>query len=240
MKKLVILLAATLVWSLVPGISGAAKRPCFEVADGSKRGPIEADVDGDELSDRVWLKGRRVTKWCRWHIVINSSAFGTIRKRVKPVDDYERWVLKNGAGPVALVKIDSVPGHEIALQLARGAAVEGVGLFTLRDGIVRRMSVTGPGAPLNDVLLYGGSGSGIHATDCWGKESDLLVSSHAHPGRRKWWKVKRRWYVVQGTEFVKVATHRATVLLERIPRRFDEFADGAAPFANCEGVTIHD
>jgi len=244
MKKLVLFLATTLVWSLLPAVSGAATRPCLQGPDKSKRGLIEADVDGDELSDRVWLAGRRAAKWCRWYLVIDSSSFGKIRKRVKPADDYERWVLRNGVGPVALVEIDSVPGHEIALQLARGAAVGGMGLFTLREGIVHRMRVARRREPRNGVFLYGGSGSAIYSTDCIAGDSDRLISSYARPrnyeGQRKQWIVKRRWFQVEGTKFVWGATHKATVRFERIPRLFDEFAGWQTLLQNCEGVTLDD
>lgn len=241
MKKLTTLLAAVLVWSLLPGQPVAAATACFKGPDKTKRGLMTGNVDADDLTDRVWMSRGRVNGRCRWYLVIDSSEHGKIRHRVKPVDDYQRYILRYHSRPVGLVDVDSVPGLEIALQLFQGVAVGGFGLFTLREGVVHRMPATGPGAPLNHVFLYGGSGSGIHATDCaFDKGPDTIVSSSAHPrsydGPRKWWIVKRRWFQVQDTDLVRTdhPTQKKTVRFNRIAERFDEF--GAGPLAGCEGA----
>jgi hypothetical protein len=142
--------------------------------------------------------------------------------------------------PVALVRIDDVPGQEVAVRLLAGASVQPFGFFTMRFGSLVRMPIGDTVRPLaaRDMFAFGGGLSLMYATDCaFAKAPRTVVFSRAFPkGNGPRYVVERRWYQVRGASFARTGdpTERSLVRIGRLRTRFREFRnDGLLP--HCEG-----
>jgi hypothetical protein len=164
--------------------------------------------------------------------------------RIPTPDRFSRSSLRDRGRPIALVRIDSVAGKEIAVRLLAGASVQPFGFFTMRFGAIRRMHIdeTAP-HPLaaQDMFAYGGGLSLMFGTDCaFAVSPRTVVFSQAYPkGNGPRYVVERRWYQVRGDSFVRTSrpTEKDLVRLSRLRRRFREFRnDGLLP--HCEGRVL--
>lgn len=244
MRKLVVVLVLALAAPLVPLGSAVALSRCFADGNTQERRLLRGHIDGDGVLDAVWVGAQRVDGRCRYYVLARASTAGTSRVHVSTPDKFSRFSLRNAARPIALVRIDSIAGKEIAVKLLEGASVRPFGFFTMRLGTLRRMDIeaTAP-QPLaaDNMFAFGGGLSLMFGTDCAHQKSPrTVVFSRAYPsdnGPR--YVVERRWYQVRGHFFARTAdpTQRELVGLTRLGRRFPEFRnDGLLP--RCQGKVL--
>ena len=241
MRKLLVVLAVSIVAQLAPLGSVAAATRCFDADNPLSRRTMRGNLDGDGLPDRVWVGARRRGGGCRYFVFVRSTRFGASRVRVPTPDRFSRSSMRIAGRPVALVRIDDVPGQEVAVRLLAGASVQPFGFFTMRFGSLTRMPIddTAP-RPLagRDMFAFGGGLSLMFATDCaFAKAPRTVVYSQAFPeGNGPRYVVVRRWYQVRGASFARTSdpTERSLVRIGRLRTRFREFRnDGLLP--HCVG-----
>jgi hypothetical protein len=241
--KLVVVLVLALAGSLVAPESVAAST-CFADGNSLERRLMRGHIDYDDVVDDVWVGARRVDGTCRYYVFARASTAGTSRVHVPTTDKFSRFSLRNFARPIAMVRVDSIPGREIAVKLLEGASVRPFGFFTMRIGSLRRMNIeaTAP-QPLaaDNMFAFGGGLSLMFGTDCaFSKSPRTVVFSRAFPsssGPR--YVVERRWYQVRGYFFARTAhpTQRELVGIAKLRRRFPEFRnDGLLP--HCRGKVL--
>ena len=243
MKKLAVLAALSLLVVLVPTRDAIAAARCF--AEGNTRAQrlMRGHLDGVGGIDAVWVGATRPAGSCRYFVFAETST-GLSWVRLPTPDRFSRFSLRQFARPIALVRIDDVPGREIAVKLLEGASVRPFGFFTVRFGAVRRMQIDDQAPrPLaaKDMFAFGGGLSLMFGTDCaYGKAPRTVIFSRAFPrGNGARYVVERRWYQVRGADFAKTSfpMDRALVRLENLRRRFPEFRhDGLLP--RCDGVVL--
>jgi hypothetical protein len=243
MRKLVVVLVLALAIPLVATESVAAST-CFADGNTLERRLMRGRIDGDALVDDVWVGARRVDGTCRYYVFARATTAGTSRVRVSTPDRFSRFSLRNFARPIAMVRVDSIPGREIAVKLLEGASVRPFGFFTMRIGSLRRMNIeaTAP-QPLaaDNMFAFGGGLSLMFGTDCaYNKSPRTVVFSRAFPSNNgPRYVVERRWYQVRGYFFARTAhpTQRELVGITRLRRRFPEFRnDGLLP--HCQGKVL--
>jgi hypothetical protein len=244
MRKLVVVLVLASATSLVPMGSAVADSTCFADGNTLERRLMRGHIDGDDALDAVWVGAARVDGRCRYFVSVRASTSGVSRVFVPTGDRFSRVSLRNFARPIALVRIDSIAGKEIAVKLLEGASVRPFGFFTMRLGNVRRMDIdaTAPD-PLaaDNMFAFGGGLSLMFGTDCaYNTSPRTVVFSRAYPrdnGPR--YVVERRWFQVRGDFFARTAhpTQRELVALTRLRNRFPEFRnDGLLP--RCDGKVL--
>jgi hypothetical protein len=243
MRKLMVVLVLALAIPLVATESVAAST-CFADGNTLERRLMRGHIDGDGVVDAVWVGARRVGGTCRYYVFAHASTTGTSRVRVPTPDRFSRFSLRNFARPIAMVRVDSIAGKEIAVELLEGASVRAFGFFTMRLGSLRRMNIeaTAP-QPLaaDNMFAFGGGLSLMFGTDCAYNEAPrTVVFSRAFPSNNgPRYVVERRWYQVRGYFFARTAhpTQRELVGLPRLRRRFREFRnDGLLP--HCQGKVL--
>jgi hypothetical protein len=245
MRKLVVVLVLVSAASFVPvGSAGAALPRCFAAGNTLERRTMRGHIDGDSVLDTVWVGARRVEGRCRYYVFARASTVGTSQVYVPAPDKFSRSSLRDAARPIAMVRIDSIAGKEIAVKLLQGASVQPFGFFTMRRGALRRMGIeaTSP-QPLaaDNMFAYGGGLSMMFGTDCAYRRSPRsVVFSRAYPSNNgPRYVVERRWYQVRGYFFARTAdpTQKEFIRLARLRRRFPEFRnDGLLP--HCQGKVL--
>jgi hypothetical protein len=226
--------------------SGAGAEPsCFSVEHTRAQRLMQDNLDGDGVKDAVWVGARRQEGWCRFYVFVRTSTAGRSRVRLRAPDKFSRYSLRHNARPIALIRVDAIPGREIALKLLQGASVRPFGFFTMRQGRLRRMGIQGKIAkPLaaEDMFAFGGGLSLMFATDCaYGKSPRTVVHSRAYPksaiGGR--YIVERRWYQVRGSDFVRTTqpVQKEVLRVKNIRRRFSEYRHGGL-LAHCRGRVL--
>jgi hypothetical protein len=240
MKKLLVVLAVSIVAQLMPSGSAGAATRCFDAGNPLPRRTMQGNLDGDGNPDIVWVGARRRNGLCRYFVFARSTRFGRSRVLVPTPDRFSRSSMRFAGRPFALVRIDEVPGQEVAVRLLAGASVQPFGFFTMRFGSLIRMPIGDTSPPLGgrDMFAFGGGLSLMYGTDCaFAKAPRTVVFSQAFPkanGPR--YVVVRRWYQVRGASFARTRhpTERSLVRFARLRMRFREFQnDGLLP--HCEG-----
>jgi hypothetical protein len=244
MKKLVVVLVMASATSLAPMGSAMPASTCFAEGNTLERRLMRGHIDGDDVLDAVWVGAARVDGRCRYYVSVRASTSSVSRVRVPTRDRLSRFSMRNFARPIALVRIDSIAGKEIAVKLLEGASVRPFGFFTMRLGNVRRMDIDASAPdPLaaDNMFAFGGGLSLMFGTDCaYNTSPRTVVFSRAYPrnnGPR--YVVERRWFQVRGDFFARTArpTERELVPLTRLRDRFPEFRnDGLLP--RCEGKVL--
>jgi hypothetical protein len=244
MRELVVVLVVASATVLLPVESVAAPATCFAEGNTLERRLMAGHVDGDDVPDDVWVGAGRVDGRCRYYVFARASTSSVSRVRVPTPDRLSRLSLRHFARPIALVRIDSIAGKEIAVKLLEGASVRPFGFFTMRFGTLRRMDIeaTAP-EPLaaDDMFAFGGGLSLMFGTDCaYDKSTRTVVFSRAYPrdsGPR--YVVERRWYQVRGHFFARTGhpTQRELVRLTKLIRQFPEFRNGGL-LPRCEGKVL--
>jgi hypothetical protein len=243
-RKFVVVLALALTAPLVPSGSAGALTRCFSVENTIERRLMRGHIDGDGLRDAVWVGARRSHGRCRYFVFARTTTSGTSRVHVPTPDRFSRSSVRNTARPIALVRIDSIAGKEVAVKLLEGASVRPFGFFTMRLGVLRRMDIDASAPqPLaaENMFAFGGGLSLMFGTDCaYRKAPRTVVFSRAYPrsnGPR--YVVERRWFQVRGDFFARTAhpTERELVRITRLRERFPEFRnDGLLP--HCQGRVL--
>jgi hypothetical protein len=243
MRKLAVLAAFSVVVVLVPSGSATAAATCFAPDHTFAERLMHGHLDGDGDLDAVWVGATRPDESCRYFVYARTAS-GLSWVRLPAPDRFSRFSLRHFARPIALVRVDQVPGKEIAVKLLEGASVRPFGFFTIRFGAIRRMAIdeTAP-QPLaaEDMFAFGGGLSLMFGTDCaYGRAPRTVIFSRAFPranGPR--YVVERRWFQVRGASFARtsIPMERAVVRLENLRNRFPEFRhDGLLP--RCDGVVL--
>ena len=244
LRRFGVVLVLALAAALVPLGSTAAAGRCFAAGNTLERRTMRGNLDGDGVPDAVWVGALRPDGTCRYYVFARITTAGTSRVHVPAPDKFSRFSLRNDARPIALVRVDSIAGREIAVKLLEGASVRPFGFFTMRFGAIRRMDIddTAP-QPLaaENMFAFGGGLSLMFGTDCAYAESPrTVVFSRAYPSNNgPRYIVERRWYQVRGYFFARTSrpTQRAMIRLTRLRSRFPEFRnDGLLP--HCDGAVL--
>jgi hypothetical protein len=206
------------------------------VADPAARvGGVGEDIDDDGEEDTIFIAvDGPAESGCRAFLVVDDGS----EILAAPV-----WEIgPEGGLPqpriVALVDVDGEPGAEIVVTEAAGASSEFVGLFTVYDGSLARVTIDGPSEDevTDDLFAYGGSVGHIEGVGC--TEPGTVVASTAVPGDQPGdleegiYGVERKLFEFEGATLVSAGTERERVPIDRL-ERFPEFASG--PFGTCEG-----
>lgn len=145
----------------------------------------------------MWV-GARKFEHCRYNLFVESSRYGRSRVRLPAPDKFSSSSLRHDARPIALVRVDSLPGREIAVKLLQGASVRPFGFFTMRRGAVIRMDIEAEVKPLaaENMFAFGGGLSMMFATDC-------VYAKYGHlqprvPGEPAWIPLHGRAALVSG------------------------------------------
>lgn len=234
MRKLRILLPLTLAAVQLPllAVQASAVPSCFGAGNTFERRSMRGHIDDDRGRDFVWVGARRIDGRCRYFVFARSSSAGVSWVRVPARDRFSRFSLRHDARPIAMVRIDTMPGREIAVKLLQGASVRPFGIFTMRAGSLRRMVIDAAAPPLaaEGMFAFGGGLALMFGTDCaYARAPRTVVFSRAFPsdaGPR--YVVERRWFHVDGARFVRTEDPRQRVLvhLSNLRRRFPEFRNG--------------
>ena len=112
MKKLLVVLAVSIVAQLMPSGSAGAATRCFDAGNPLPRRTMQGNLDGDGNPDIVWVGARRRNGLCRYFVFARSTRFGRSRVLVPTPDRFSRSSMRFAGRPFALVRIDEVPGQE--------------------------------------------------------------------------------------------------------------------------------
>ena len=245
MRKLRFLVSLALVAIQLPlfALSTSAVPRCFGQANTFDRRSMRGHIDADRVRDLVWVGARRIDGRCRYFVFVRTSTAGTSGVRLPAPDRFSRFSLRHAARPIAMVRIDTVVGREIAVKLLEGASVRPFGFFTMRADSLRPMEIFAAAPPLaaNDMFAFGGGLALMFGTDCaYRKAPRTVVASRAFPsdaGPR--YVVERRWFRVDGARFVRTQdpTERVVIRLSNLRRRFPEFRNGGL-LPRCEGKVL--
>ncbi|MFN2488546.1 MAG: hypothetical protein ABR529_02150 [Actinomycetota bacterium] len=190
-------------------------------------GRVPADVDGDGTSGSVWLAvDPSAAAGCRALVVARAAETTWIA----PIRDFDELAFETLGLPAlsAVVPIDDRPGAEVVVDVTAGASTTLVGVFTLHEGALVQVALSGRGAPDNDLLPYGGSVTHVYAVDC--SADGAVVVSEASPRGRRY--VVRRWfYEPRGATWTAPRLESETVRPKHLGSMFPEFV--SSPFLGC-------
>jgi hypothetical protein len=229
-RVLLSLLAVLTAGALLPASSvGAGEASCFD-GDSTKRSLMRGDVDGDEVKDAVWLTAERVDGNCRYFVKaeLNNSKD---KKRL----DGDSYTLAITSRIMAMVHVDTVDGKEFGVVLSQGASTVFFGLFTIRANEIKRMEISGDGAPPDDLFGYGGSLPFLVATDCARNRpaGQVIYSEAERIGDETKYMVRRRWFNVEGYDFHRTGEPVHKERVRNPSNHFYEFR--TSPLRSCEG-----
>jgi hypothetical protein len=242
-SRVVIAVVVVLATCLLPAGGSAAAQRCFDPEHTLERRLMRGNLDGDGSTDEAWLGARRVDGRCRYYVFARTTSTGTSRVRLPASDRFSRSSLRRWARPIAFVRIDAVPGREVAVKLLEGASVRPFGFFTVRHGRIVRMDVDDTSPPLaaDDMFAFGGGLALMFGTDCAYRDAPrtIVFSLAYRRGDGSRYVVERRWYQVQGDAFVRSSrpTEREVVRLAQLKRRFAEFRNGGL-LPRCHGLVL--
>jgi hypothetical protein len=195
---------------------------CFEdrypLRDGFFRGSLRGDVDGDGTADVVRALARPSPRGpCRFLLMVRTDD-GVFVARVHG-GEYE---LENYFDVVMLVDINGVAGHEIVVEVGRGAYAQIAQIFTFSPGHLTRIRGFGS----RDVWISGastGNGAVFACIDPEGGRVVRTVWQYAGDGTRH--EIIRRFYRVEGTVATLYFKERRVMALEKAFQRLPELSN---------------
>jgi hypothetical protein len=209
------------------GMGPAAAGSCIGP---ERQGLMRADLNGNGTKDSAWVTGTNSSGSCRVYLVAKIDGEQDRARLPLPWDDQ---IVRDSMAPIAMVRIDNQPGHEIGVRVSFGANTVQLVLFTTRSKELHRVRREGG----SDLFITGGSISYLYAIDCARKGAHKLVISDATGSEDQGWDVDRKWYKTKGGDLVR--THRPTqhahVGYNQLGDRFPEFKK--SPWGRCSGNT---
>ena len=231
-------------WGRTTSVAGRGPtEKCLDYGSGPRRSVLRGNVNNDRRRDEIFVTARKRFGKCRVLLVVDTGKRNH-RKRLRG-DRFIRSTIRTYPPVLALLGIDLHEGREIVVRLDQGASVGVAGMFTMRDGrikkvLVRRKSDANHLIGRPNLLPYYGSFGGMYAVDCARDHpKGTIVKSEAVPknynSQRRTWIVTRRWFEIHGRVFQRTAepVERRQVRLGRVADRFEEF-DGFL-FPHCPG-----
>jgi hypothetical protein len=187
----------------------------------ASRGDVDGDGSGDEVRIVLLPEG---PPGCR-HFLVADTGAGQL---ITPTNDPGVEHSLEEPRIATLVHVDDQGGLEILLDLERGAASQFLGLFTLVEGSLQRVTVEDPFAP-GGLLPYGGSAGRLEVSDCAGRGDVSISVASADP---EGYTVETRLFDMEAGRLRRLPPEaqpgpRMGVALETI----DTF--GSGPFASC-------
>jgi hypothetical protein len=195
---------------------------------------LTGDIDGDGDDDEVFVvNDDSAEAGCKSFLVIvvaddvySAPIDPTGSPRTLPVPSLN-----------SLANVGRDPGAEIVVNIETGASTQFVGLFTLTDEGLERMTIDGRGpGPFptgEDLFAFGGSVGHMEAVTCIA--SNIVIVSAAVPSgsTAERYEVERRFFLVEGTtlRLDEGSIERHTVPGSQIDR-FPEFE--RSPFVGCD------
>jgi hypothetical protein len=185
---------------------------------GSSRG----DVDGDGTDDAVSLAADAgAPAGCRAFVVVETAS----AMLAEEIADPELSLDLGFPAVEAIAAVDQVPGDEIIVRIAAGASTLFTGLFTVHEGVLARVRVSGSSANGN-LFPTGGSVGHIEGTDC---EGDRVVVSVALPSLKRYG-LTRAFYRFEDAKLVPTGSEEHSVGASSL-NQYPEFT--GPPFAHC-------
>jgi hypothetical protein len=188
---------------------------CFDdggvTVAGSRRTPLTGDVDGDGVPDRVYAEGTPVGPSTCHYFVVVKTAHGTLRSRVMSpgIPGMGEQDLAFFFGPLALFRLEGLPGRAILVRLWSGASTESGAVWVVRRGRLVRPSIEGSGP--KEFSWFGSVGDGGWLDCVAGKTHTLVEGSYENIRNGSRYKVWTTRYRLVGTTFVLGATRRLVV-----------------------------
>ena len=196
---------------------------------------LTGDVDGDRRPDRVTLResGHR-PKACRRAIVVEPAVGESMAALVQPLD----WPSPDPK-LLLLADIDGRLGLEPVVALSPGAVFRPGAVFTVSDGDLVRMRLSGYGSgSLSDLFpFYDEFPIGVDCRDASG-EIVVTVSEFAPQGNDSVFGITRTFYRPDRATFRPVGQKEFVVdcCNEEAKKRWPETADD--PFRSCPGRVL--
>jgi hypothetical protein len=161
----------------------------------SRPNPLGGDVDGDGIADQISLVvDPQGGPGCRAFVVVDGLSGRMVAAITEP-----DLAIELGLPTLrGLIGIGDVGEDEIIVHIHSGASTEFLGLFTVVDGTLLRMSVAqgdGSGA----LFASGGSVSHLEAIDC--ADANVVISSAVSKGRFKY-RVERAFHAVEDAQLI--------------------------------------
>ena len=205
------------------------------VADESARTEptLTGDIDGDDSDDEIYVVHDDAAEpGCRSFLVVEAGSFYSA-----PIDPAGEPRSLPVPSLNSLANVGSIPGSEIVVNIETGASTQFVGLFTLTDSGIERMTIEGaapgPFSSGDDLFAFGGSVGHIEAVTCIA--SDIVIMAAAIPSGNTAarYEVERRFYLVEGTT---LRLDEGSIEHHEVPARdidrFPEFE--SSPFVGCD------
>ena len=196
---------------------------------------LEADVDGDGATDRVFVATRPdAPPRCRYFLVAQTGATAVVR----PVRFAERdasFAAEIRIPQVlVLAEVDRRPGAEAVVVVWRGASTEFAALFAVRDGRFVRLRVPGTDGLSRHTFAFAGSVGNAFAVDCRGRASGVVrtVSASYAPPRYRSYVVETTLYRLRGTAFRVVSQRERRMSLDALETH-PAFRGPGQPFPSC-------
>ena len=195
---------------------------------------LRGDIDGDDTDDEVFVvNDDAATAGCKAFLVV--AAGGTTYSAPIDPSGNPRSLPVPSLNSLANVGVE--PGAEIVVNIETGASTQFVGLFTLTDEGLERMTVDGAGpGPFpagEDLFPFGGSVGHMEAVTCISRDIVIMAAAVPSGNTAKRYEVERRFFLVEGTTLSldDGSIERHTVKGAELDR-FPEFA--SSPFVGCD------
>ena len=124
---------------------------CLDYGSGPRRSVLRGNVNNDGRRDEVFVTARKRFGKCRVFLVVDTGKRNH-RKRLSG-DRFIRFTIRTYPPVLALLGIDLHEGREIVVRLGQGASVGAAGMYTMRDGRIKKVLVQGKA---EQIILSGG------------------------------------------------------------------------------------
>jgi hypothetical protein len=188
-----------------------------------RSGNLTGDVDGDGSDDRLLVAvDTDSPKGCQAFLVADTGA-GKLAEEISDPDISFDLGLPSLE---SVVPVDARPGDEVVVRILAGASTLFVGLFTVHDGELERIELTGDVAQYGNLFPSGGSVGHLEGSDC---VADRIVVSLALPKKLRY-EVTRNFYTLSETKAEQADSETAVVRAKDL-NRYPEFE--GTPFSHC-------
>lgn len=197
---------------------------------------MKGDLDGDGEDDVTYIAhDGQGDIGCRSFLVVDAAGIA-YSAPVDPSGDQRALEIPSLN---SLVQLDEEPGAEIVVNIETGASTQFVGVFTLTDEGLERVTIEGRGpGPFagelgdQDLFAFGGSVGHLEAVDCLGRGAVVMSAAVPKGDSADEYEVERRFFLMEGTELIldPDATERHTIEGLNVDR-FPEYR--SSPFGGC-------
>jgi hypothetical protein len=191
--------------------------------DAVRSGTLKGDVDGDGSDDTMFLAVDTASPGgCQAFLVADTGA-GTVAEEISDPDISFDLGLPSLE---SVIPVDERAGGEVVVRILAGASTLFVGLFTVHDGELERIEVTGDAVQYGNLFPSGGSVGHLEGSDC---VADRIVVSLALPKKSRY-EVTRNFYTLSETKAEQADSETAVVRAKDLTK-YPELE--GTPFSHC-------